>query len=158
MSQQLTLTRIETLRVLSCMGIDLPAHTKLPDDALEKRLRQALNASQVLLTVTSSPVLDILSFSRRPSNKKQTVFDAIGRASMAEYGAIMAKRAMGLSTVDPLRVDPFDDVRQTVMHLAKNWDEGYKVLLVTDPQQSEAEKVPINIRVRSVVLSMWSIH
>ena len=40
------LTREETLKILSCMGIDLPKTTKLPDDVLEKRLRDALNFAQ----------------------------------------------------------------------------------------------------------------
>ena len=41
-----TLTRAETIKILRAMGGDLPADTKLPDDVLEKRLREAVNASQ----------------------------------------------------------------------------------------------------------------
>ena len=41
-----TLSRPETLQVLNSMGIELPADTKLLDDILDKRLRDALNAVQ----------------------------------------------------------------------------------------------------------------
>ena len=40
------LTRSETIKALGCMGVDTPADTKLADESLDKRLRDALNAAQ----------------------------------------------------------------------------------------------------------------
>ena len=41
-----SLTRQETLEVLQELGVDIPKSTRLSDDVLDKRLRDALNAAQ----------------------------------------------------------------------------------------------------------------
>lgn len=149
MSQQLVHNRQETLRALACLGVVLPPHTKLSDDALDKRRRQALVATQPLSQVLSSsdtkssPLLNFSSFSAWPSNGTP-VHEVSSRLSLQETGLSAKGLNPGLA---PLRLDPFNDLRQTVIRIAKAWDDGYRYCVVQDMQQSEAERVPIHIRV-----------
>ena len=149
MSQRLVHDRQETLRALACFGVVLPPHTKLSDDALDKRLRQALIATQPLSQVLSSPdskstpLLNISPFSSWPQTGRP-VHESSSRLSIQE--ATLA--AHGLNPgLAPLRHNPFHDLRQTIMHIAKAWDDGYRFCVVQDMEQKEEERVQIHLRV-----------
>ncbi|KAL6304709.1 hypothetical protein BKA93DRAFT_732547 [Sparassis latifolia] len=146
------LSRIDTLSVLSSMGIELPATTKLPDEALEKRLEQALYAAQSLAKVIPKVPLHIASVPSWPSctsgvDETRSVHDAIRRGNFGEAVACMRARSVGAENAVDLYVNPILDLRQTLMCIAKLWDDGYRCCVVKDP---EGQTFAINIRMLSV--------
>ncbi|KAI0696335.1 hypothetical protein BC835DRAFT_873182 [Cytidiella melzeri] len=52
-------TRRELLGVLSSFGVSIPPTSKLPDERLHKRLRQAINASQAISLINPKPPLSL---------------------------------------------------------------------------------------------------
>ena len=81
------LERPDVLHVLKCMGIELPTDTKLPDDALDRRLRDALHAAQYKDSLVSP--LDLCSLPPWPVIRTQeadtsarSIFKAVQRGSM----------------------------------------------------------------------------
>ena len=139
------LSREELLSVLSNFGITIPPASKLPKESLQKRLRQAINASQTMSLLNPNPPLDLEQYSKWPQGYKG-VFDAIRRGNLEE--AAMTQLAMRQGQ-DPARlyVNAFMDVRQTLMSLANNCEtSGYKHAVVQDLDQ---DKCAINLRVRS---------
>lgn len=137
------LSRAETLTVLGKMGVSIPPRTKLSDEALEKRLRQALNASQLKSALVPSSTLDIKNLPSWPSTRN--VYEAIRRGNMQEAMMTAAARAGGSDTPFELYTNAFMDLRQTLMSIAKNWDDGRKLAIVQD---IDHERCAINIRVR----------
>lgn len=137
------LSREELLSVLSNFGISIPPASKLPKESLQKRLRQAINASQAISLVNPKPPLDLQQYSKWPQGYKG-VFDAIRRGNLEE--AAMTQLAMRQGQ-DPARlyVNAFMDVRQTLMSLANNCETGYKHAVMQDLDQ---DKCAINLRVR----------
>lgn len=148
MVQMLALDRDQTLQILSCIGVDLPPHTKLSDDALDDRLRKALNAAQTLSIATRTPSsLPVTAYPVWPKTGGKSVFEASIRTSIAEAQEVHGKRLAGISPVAELRVNPFVDLRQTISHLGKNWDQGNKMCLILDSQVDEASRIPMHVRV-----------
>ncbi|KAL6304710.1 hypothetical protein BKA93DRAFT_259435 [Sparassis latifolia] len=81
------LSRTEILTILSSMGVELPPSTKLPDEALAKRLKQAINAAQYLTKVIPAPPLNIASVPAWPpyspdSQAANSVHDAVRRDNL----------------------------------------------------------------------------
>ena len=148
------LTREETLYALRSIGIDLPLSTKLPDDSLNKRLRDALDAAQYKSDLPSS--LDLNALKKWPlavpdafpqhgnpkggkakgSSNGRLLLEAVKRGNMME-----AVQNVG---VPDLYVDPFTDLRQTIMGMANFLDNGATTCLIQDRQQQECA---INVRV-----------
>lgn len=141
-------TRDELIQVLSDMGITIPTTSKLPKDALEKRLKQAINASQTLSAIITRPPIDLSQYSRWPAQGGRSLFDAIRRGDLNE--TILSTQALfhGLADPFPLHKNAFMDVRQTLMGLAKYWDGGQHIAVMQDLNR---ERCAINIRVRSDV-------
>lgn len=138
------MTRAELLKVLDGMDISIPANTKLPNNALEKRLKQAIKASQSMASVISKIPLPLAELPKWPTNSDEhTVFRAIRRGDFREATMNIEGRLRGEDPF-PLRVNPVIDVRQTLMTLAKNWDRGSKFAIMQDIQ---TETCAINIRV-----------
>ena len=147
------LSRSETLQVLSDMGINLPQNTKLKDTVVEKRVRDALAASQnrdniaTTLNPATMPAWPI----KKPWNGAsgeggRSIFDAVRRTSyqeMAEHH--MAQRAGREYNPVSLYSNAFWDLRQTIMSIGNALDNGARWCMIQDPK---CEKYAINIRVR----------
>ncbi|KAI0354489.1 hypothetical protein OH77DRAFT_505313 [Trametes cingulata] len=146
------LTRAEVLKTLACMGVELPANTRLPDDTLEKRLRAALDAAQEkgrfpdpldLQSLPAWPLLTPLGGAPPPGGEGRPLLDAVKRGNMQEARETHLARLAGASPHRELYVDPFMDLRQTVMSMANVLDQGIDWCIVQDPAQ---EAHAINIR------------
>ncbi|KAI0032959.1 hypothetical protein K488DRAFT_48696 [Vararia minispora EC-137] len=124
------------LGLLNSMGVEFPTNTKLSTDVFEKKLTSALNFAQ-----------DIANFSEQmpvnptvlPRWEGESVFDSVRRGNIQEamqnWNSVTQGR--GFST-SPLYENAFIDVRQTVMHLGKNFDEGRSTFVLQDKDQQEA--------------------
>ena len=141
-----TFTRLETVSVLGSLGLELPPNTKLSDEMLEKRLRDALNAAQQKHRLPA--LLDLKSLSpwptsnsAQPPSKKKPLLDAIKRGNIGEAAYNYARGSQ--KTV--LYVDPFMDLRQTIMGFAYWIDQGVTRCTIQD---QEKENCAINVRVR----------
>ncbi len=135
-------SREELLGVLSSFGISIPPTSKLPDDSLQKRLRQAINASQALSLINPKPPLDLNKYSKWPRNCKG-LFTAIRRGNLEEVAMTQMAMREGQDPA-PLYVNAFMDVRQTLMSLANNAENGLKHAVMQD---LDKEKCAINLRV-----------
>ncbi len=144
------LSRDELLEALSAMGICLPSKTKLLDEALLKRLRQALNASQTFSKTVDKSPLNIKALSKWPgtSSLVKSISRGNPHESMAsiQCGMTRGGRESGLS---PFPDNVFMDLRRTILSLAESWDsKGIKRFILHD----EHEKCAIMIRVRKCPL------
>lgn len=161
------LTREETLRVLKSMGVELPETTKLPDAVLDKRLRDALDASQYKDKL-SSVLLDLTFIKKwplaKPGEIKQwplksprdlapparSVFHAIRRGNFNEAAQNYREElATGKRSAPQLYVDPFMDLRQTLMGLGMYLDGGARWCVLQD---QEKEHCAVNLRVSRVCI------
>ncbi|TBU39347.1 hypothetical protein BD309DRAFT_1083464 [Dichomitus squalens] len=148
-----TLSHSETLQVLKSMGIEIPTDTKLSGDALEKRLRDALNAAQYKDRLPSPFDLHGLPAwpLKRPNEadtRARSLFEAVQRGNMQEALQVYETKKAGGSTVPTLYVDPFMDLRQTMMGLGKYLDDGLRWCVLQD---QEKEHCAVNLRVLSVL-------
>ncbi|RDX41978.1 hypothetical protein OH76DRAFT_1467037 [Lentinus brumalis] len=152
------LTRSEILQTLSCMGINLPTSTKLSDDALEKRLREGLNASQnrenipAPLNMSSTrpwPMLKPWDASASSSAQGRPVFNAVRRTSVQEMAEhAQALRAGQRYDPSPLYTNAFMDIRQTMMSIGHALDRGQRWCIIQD---TKCETYALNIRFLSVL-------
>ena len=127
------------------MGIELPADTKLLDDILHKRLRDALNAAQYKDRLPSPfDLCTLIPWPTPEGSEGRSLFEAVQRGSLEESRQIFAKKLMGGSAVPELFVDPFTDLRQTMMGLGKWLDQGLRWCILQD---REKEHCAVNIRV-----------
>ncbi|TRM62733.1 hypothetical protein BD626DRAFT_53655 [Schizophyllum amplum] len=131
--------REQIIGLLQSMGVEFPPGNKLADDALERRLTSALNFAQDLPSFSR-----ILPFkpSEHPSWKEKhskPVFEATRRGNLTEafQNALSVREGRGRMSLS-LYENAFIDARQTVMHLAKNYDNGHKVCVLQDKEQQEA--------------------
>ncbi|RDX40254.1 hypothetical protein OH76DRAFT_1413095 [Lentinus brumalis] len=143
------ITRTETLQVLRSMRVEIPEDTKLSDENLEKRLCDALNAAQQKERLSSPLDFDALAPWPVPregvadSNAK-SVLAAVTRGNLAEAAMNHARN----SRTPELYIDPFIDLRQTVMSIANLIDQGIKWCIVQDNQR---EQWAINLRFASIL-------
>ncbi|KAJ3542898.1 hypothetical protein NM688_g5924 [Phlebia brevispora] len=139
------LSREELISALNHMQVAIPPKTKLLDEALRQRLKQALNGSQDAANTIHKPDLDISKLPAWPSGC--SVYEATIRGDLNEALKIASARSRGGNDPFPLYDNPFMDLRQTVMSVAKNWDGGLKSNVVQDQSH---QKCAINLRVVSV--------
>ncbi|TFY69765.1 hypothetical protein EVJ58_g251 [Rhodofomes roseus] len=139
-----SLTRQETLTILAGMGVELPPATKLPDEALQKRLRQALNGAQYVSNVLANSPLDLATLSAWPL--AHSVYEGVRRGNLQEAQHNYQAKLQGRET--ELYKNPILDARQTLMGIAKWWDEEHRWMVLQDP---ESEQCAINIRLLSVL-------
>ncbi|KAI0370797.1 hypothetical protein BV20DRAFT_994690 [Pilatotrama ljubarskyi] len=144
------LTRSEILKTLNSMGVEIPANTKLPDETLEKRLRSALDAAQEKNRFSDQ--LDLRSLRKWPLLKGgepqawdegRSLLDAVKRGNMQEARQNHLASLLGADRHNELYVDPFMDLRQTVMSIANVLDQGLSWCIIQDPAH---EQHAINIR------------
>ncbi|KAI0074273.1 hypothetical protein K474DRAFT_1677252 [Panus rudis PR-1116 ss-1] len=130
-----SLNREETLKLLASMGVELPPQTKLSDEALEERLRKCVRSIQDINTLFPSRPAPLSSYSAWPTKGRHamSVLEGIRRVNIGEALQIAKARESGLSVEAEVYVNPFGDLRQTVMALGRSWDEGVRCCIVQDP-------------------------
>ncbi|TFK80178.1 hypothetical protein K466DRAFT_592002 [Polyporus arcularius HHB13444] len=138
------------------MGGDIPADTKLPDDVLEKRLREAINASQNKATFSS---LDLGSLQKWPmatagelDTRARPLVRAMQRGSIDEAQRLLfssGNRVLdaGATPGASPSANPFIGLREVVAAIGGLLDDGGTWCVV----QSEDESSSIGIRVVSVL-------
>lgn len=110
------LTRRETLDILSCMGVELPRTTRLPDDVLDKRLRDALNHAQHRSGLPPSS-LDPARLPRWPAG--EPLLKVLRRVDLGEALAIEDAERAGKAYERELFQDVFWDLGQTMVAIGK---------------------------------------
>ncbi|KAJ3896384.1 hypothetical protein GG344DRAFT_72217 [Lentinula edodes] len=127
------ITRKEKLQYLYSMGIDLPLTTRLPDDAIEKKFRSAIDASQSIATLIAKSPFDpstLPLWTKKTS--KTTLLKTVSRGNFEEAFANIRARREGKESAWPLFENTFMDARQTIMGLADGIDKGVKTALIQD--------------------------
>lgn len=133
--------RDELIAALDHMKVTIPPRTKLPDDALDKRLKQALNAAQMSQKYITKSILNVSKLPAWPIGR--SVYENIRRGDLNEALTVAGARERGNDPF-PLYKNGFMDLRQTLMSIAKNWDGGVKIAIVQDINH---EKCAVNLRV-----------
>ncbi|KAJ6531444.1 hypothetical protein DFH09DRAFT_1326597 [Mycena vulgaris] len=132
-----TIDRELTIELLRCMSVDLPPKTKLPDAELDKRLSKTLDGCQYLTRVVPTLPLDPASYkSWRLEHTNKPVFSAVRRHNVGESSFLYNKLKEGVDNPYPLYVDPFMDLRQSIMTMGKNWDDETKTMMIQDKEQT----------------------
>ncbi|OCH86730.1 hypothetical protein OBBRIDRAFT_796890 [Obba rivulosa] len=141
------LHRNEILAILTSMNVELPSNTRMSDEALDKRLRQALASAQYLTQVLPSPPLNPTKLPEwHPQNN--SVYEAIRRGNMQEALLNVAAQMRGVeSPLQELYKNVFLDLRQSLMGISQMWDRGARWCVMQDPV---ADQSAINIRMIDV--------
>jgi hypothetical protein len=145
-------TRQELLVQLTAIGVALPKDTKMPNDALEKRLGQALDASQAFTDVITSLPFDPTSLDTWSSSTQlKTLLKAVQRGNLIEAMRNAASLRMA-SSPGTLPVeqgeDTFMEVRQCMLQFAKNWEDGTSIFVLQD----EAQESGMILRVCYIII------
>jgi hypothetical protein len=134
-------TRQELLVQLAAIGVALPKGTKMPNDSLEKRLGQALDASQAFTDVITSLPFDPTSLDTwSSSTQSKTLLEAVQRGNLIEAmrNAASFKLRMASSPGTPpveQGEDTFMEVRQCMLQFAKHWEDGTSIFVLQDKAQ-----------------------
>jgi len=126
------LCREDKIGMLVSMGVEMSPSTRLPDSVIDKRLHTAINISQSIFHIPEGPFDPVklgLSTWKSASTDPGTVYEAIRRSDLNESWAAMER---GQDTAFPLYQNAFMDVRQTLMTLANNWDNGKAFAVLQD--------------------------
>ncbi|KAF8515635.1 hypothetical protein JB92DRAFT_2810702 [Gautieria morchelliformis] len=137
-------TRNDLLNLLLSLDIKLPPKTKLPDTELEKRLSKALDAAQCLSRVVPSASAPEFDPSKHPRwNRPKQTAEAVRRHNLGEASKVYDSKMRGVKDPFPLFENPFMDLRQSIMHLAINWDEGRDTFVFKD--QTDVSNIILRI-------------
>jgi hypothetical protein len=140
--------RQNLLNRLAAIGVVLPKGTKMPNDALEKRLNQALDASQTFTEVITSVPFNPTGLNTwSSSTHSESLIQAVQRGNLIEAmrNAASQQMASGQSLVKhPKAEDTFMEVRQCMLQFAKHWEDGISIFVLQD----EAQESGIILRVR----------
>lgn len=151
------ITREEKLQYLYSMGVDLPLTTRLPDDAIEKKFRSAIDASQSFATINAKPPFDpsvLPPWSK--TTCKTTLLKTVSRGNFEEAFANIRARREGKDSAWPLFENTFMDARQTIMGLADGIDNGVNTALIQDKDTKCA--ICIRVRYPSMLPLSRSLH
>ena len=130
----------ELLKALDDMNISVPTTSKLPENALKKRLKQGIDASQAVLGEHTNPTVDISSLSEWPAAQK--VADKTRIMNLDEQ--VLA------SDGDPsLKKSSFIFVRGVVFGAASTFDDGNRTMSI-HTRSDEGSESSIFIRVRNI--------
>jgi hypothetical protein len=131
--------RQDLLDQLTAIGVALPKGTKMPNDALEKRLGQALDASQTFTDIITSVPFNPAGLSTwSPSTRSKSLLEAVQRGNLIEAmrNAASEQIAGGQSGEKrPTLEDTFMEVRQCMLQFAKHWEDGISVFVLQDEAQ-----------------------
>ncbi|KAF8515636.1 hypothetical protein JB92DRAFT_3142781 [Gautieria morchelliformis] len=125
-------TRTELLDLLLSLDINLPRKTKLSQTELQKKLSKALDAAQYLPRVVPSIPFD--PSAHAAWNRSNQAAGAIWRHSFGEVSTVQDSRLRGKENPFPLYQNPFMDLRQSIMLMAKKWDEGRDTFIFRDKE------------------------
>lgn len=120
--------RAEKLGMLIAMGVELSPATRLPDKEIINKLYGAIDTSQAFNKVTDAKILDPSSLPVWSASQSKSVYESVRRGNLAEA---MRNYAHG-DEAFPLYQNAFLDVRQTLMSLARNWDNGLSYAVLQD--------------------------
>ncbi|EEB96698.1 hypothetical protein MPER_04124, partial [Moniliophthora perniciosa FA553] len=134
------------------MGIEIPPSTRLPESAVEHKLQKAIDATQYLKKVlpdASATPINPKSFPlwSKATNPK-SIYESTRRGNIAEALQNTKARLAG-TTAFPLYESAFIDVRQTIMSLAKNMDNGFDRAIMQDKDHNVAICIRV-VEVRKV--------
>ena len=130
------LTRDEKLGLMHSMGIELPTTTRLPDDAVDKKLRSSVDAAQYFDNVFTKSSVDPATLPPWPS--KSPLQKATARGNLGEgLGRDGIMRVRNESPF-PQYEGVFLEVRRAVGTIAAGVDQGAKCYLLQDQDQSSA--------------------
>lgn len=143
--------RDELLHALRWMGIELPPRSKLTTDSLDKKLRKALDLSQCIKAeFKGANTLNLSKLKEWSAVSSSPLMESVKTVSVNEASKnFTALSATGSIPAPELFVDPFIDLRQTIMGLGKAFDEGVTISLLRDKEGTHS----IILRV-----SDWIIH
>lgn len=137
-------SRDEKLGLLSAMGVGFSPSTRLPEAAVDRKLRSALDAAQTFTNVVEQTPLDPSTLPIWSSNQPKKIFAAIQRSSYAESMKVLSAKANG-QTPFPLYQNAFMDLRQTLMTLANYCDTGRRTAILQDKNHEFAICVRVSI-------------
>lgn len=125
--------REEVLLLLSSLGIELPKNSKLPDDVLQKRLTKALDCTQYGFDLKT---MDPTTLKPWSTFTDKAVLQAASMVSMKEARENVAHISLtGEQRETVLYVNPFQDLRQSVMALGYNWDAGVSTGIIQNKEK-----------------------
>ncbi|KAG8992101.1 hypothetical protein FRB94_012009 [Tulasnella sp. JGI-2019a] len=129
-------SRDEIFNLLKALGVEIHPQTTLSTDALEKRLRKALDCAQYItdavnISEDGDGQIDLSGV--KPWSKGK-VFDAVRRGSLTEA---MINSATP-NAIPDLYVNALMDLRQTAMSLAANFDKGHTLFWLQDANREES--------------------
>ncbi|KAF9262698.1 hypothetical protein L218DRAFT_867173 [Marasmius fiardii PR-910] len=134
------MTRDEKLGFLASMGIELPSTTRLPDDALDKKLHDTMDAAQYFKDAISKTPVDPKSLPLWPLGSAASSGSKLWKATVrGNLGEVLGRDGIYRSRSEL----PFSEYEKTFMalrvivgELAKGMDEGDSSLLLQDKEQS----------------------
>ncbi|KAK7058326.1 hypothetical protein VNI00_001957 [Paramarasmius palmivorus] len=136
-------SREEKLSLLTAMGIDISPSSRLPDKVLRQKLQSTIDAAQYIQRII--PKYDEPGTPINPasfplwSKKSETksIYESVRRGNIAEAYQNCSARMAG-TTAFPLYENAYMDVRQTIMTLAKNMDDGHDAAILQDKDHNSA--------------------
>jgi hypothetical protein len=133
--------RDDLLILLASMGVVLPKSTKIPDEALNKRLSQALDAAQQISVLINPTLVNPSIYELWSSDK--TLFDATQRGNMLEsFGNWISPGPKGVSSA---KEDTFKELRQIIMAFAFTLEAKHRHFCLMD---NSAPDWGVYVRVR----------
>ncbi|KAJ3904158.1 hypothetical protein F5879DRAFT_881122 [Lentinula edodes] len=133
------ITRQEKMNFLHSMGIELLPSTRLPDDAIERKFRGAIDASQSFSKLIQKPPFNPSSFPLwSKKNASKSLLDSVKRGNMMEAFANAQARSQGKENAWDMYENVFVDIRQTIMSLASGFDKGVISAIAQDKDYSYA--------------------
>lgn len=128
----------------------------LVDDALEERLVQSLDRCQYIGQIQEflgERDINISSLPPYVLKEGSKMVDEVRRHTVGEASSNYMASMLNRSQPVPLGQESFHDLRQSFMHLGKNWDEGRSLFIFQDEKQTSA----IALRVRMLIKQGFTI-
>ncbi|KZP18786.1 hypothetical protein FIBSPDRAFT_933202 [Athelia psychrophila] len=127
---------------LTALDVDLPRGTKMTNVALDKRLGQALDASQTINEVLVSASLEPSTL--EPWSLARDLVGAVQRTNLQEAAQNQATKLSGTTA---MQGNIFMEVRQCILAFATHAEQGHNMFLLKD----EAQESGCIIRVDQVL-------
>ena len=150
-------SREEKLGLLGSMGVELSPTTRLPEEAVDKRLKSAIDAAQYFSSIIKEVPVNPASFPMwsKSDTKNKPLLDAVRRGNYAEAFAVA--KANGSSPY-PLFQNAFMDVRQTLMTMGNNLDNDCTQMILQDKEHEYAICLRVGIMLKSSPCSSLILH
>lgn len=147
--------RTQLLKILTSLGVELAPQNKLPDDALEKRLRRAIDEVQHLSTLIPSRPLLPRSLEEWKGTEGSLI-KAMTRVNLEEVVLnTAARKQYGMTNANDTFADPLSDLGQTVIAMAELWTRGHRSCIIKDVNDVDSGH---GIYVRVSMLLMFTVH